>query len=143
MDDTTASGPDLRPLLRHWDKSSYLAWGELADALATGPRREVFDLDEEHQEIASGSHLLLADFWTDYTPRPVKAALMAGEFAVHLREGDVYSVDEVREWLPQAGGRFVEPPHPPGRRASSSPRPNERRVADSARTARSDRTGHT
>jgi hypothetical protein len=33
---------------------------------------------------------------------------MAGEFAVHLREGDVYSVDEVGTWLPRAGWRFVE-----------------------------------
>ena len=44
--------------------------------------------------------LLLADFWTDPThTRPVHAALMAGEFAVHLEHGDVYSVDEVRDWL--------------------------------------------
>ena len=33
---------------------------------------------------------------------------MAGEFAVHLRDGDVYSVDEVRAWLSQTGWRFVE-----------------------------------
>ena len=33
---------------------------------------------------------------------------MAGEFAVHLRNGDVYSVDEVREWLAATGWRFVE-----------------------------------
>jgi SAM-dependent methyltransferase len=56
---------------------------------------------------APGARLLLADFWTDPThTQPVQAALMAGEFAVHLRDGDVYSVDEVREWLPVAGWRF-------------------------------------
>lgn len=33
---------------------------------------------------------------------------MAGAFAAHLRDGDVYSVDEARAWLPQAGWRFVE-----------------------------------
>lgn len=38
---------------------------------------------------------------------PVEAALMAGEFAVHLRNGDVYSVDEVRGWLTETGWRFV------------------------------------
>jgi len=55
-----------------------------------------------------GSHLLLADFWTDPThTTPVQAALMAGEFAVHLRNGDVYSVDEVRDWLTETGWRFV------------------------------------
>ena len=31
---------------------------------------------------------------------------MAGEFAVHLRNGDVYSVEEVRGWLDDAGSRF-------------------------------------
>jgi hypothetical protein len=39
--------------------------------------------------------------------QPVQAALMAGEFAVHLRDGDVYSVAEVRDWLPATGWRFV------------------------------------
>jgi hypothetical protein len=33
---------------------------------------------------------------------------MAGEFAVHLRNGDVYSVDEGREWLRTTGWQFVE-----------------------------------
>lgn len=56
-----------------------------------------------------GGRLLLADFWTDPThTQPVQAALMAGEFAVHLRDGDVYSVEEVCSWLAEAGWRFVE-----------------------------------
>lgn len=56
-----------------------------------------------------GARLLLADFWTDPThTQPLHAALMAGEFTVHLRDGDVYSVDEVRDWLATAGWRFVE-----------------------------------
>jgi ubiquinone/menaquinone biosynthesis C-methylase UbiE len=221
-------GPDLRPLLRHWDKNSYPVWTEFAEALGRGPAHEIFELDEEHQRIASagieailagpanalarafdfsphrrlldvgggtgswtiatarsfphleatilerssvvgvarervaaaglasrvtvvagdaladelpsghdvfllanlvhywspernvalftrirsaapaGARLLLADFWTDPThTKPVQAAVMAGEFAVHLREGDVYSVEEVGEWLPEAGWRFV------------------------------------
>ncbi len=223
------SPADLRPLLRFWDKISYPAWQALAEALASGPPREVFELDEAQQEIISagieailagpahalaevvdfsvhrrlldvgggtgswsmaavrrhphlqatvvelpvtadiarrrideiglgdriavvaadvmvdtlpeghdvfllanvvhywspetnvallrrvrqaanpGSRLLLADFWTDPThTQPVQAALMAGEFAVHLREGDVYSVKEVKAWLPEAGWRFVD-----------------------------------
>jgi SAM-dependent methyltransferase len=54
-----------------------------------------------------GATLLLADFWTDPThTQPVPAALMAGEFAVHVPEGDVYSVEEVRAWLLQTGWRF-------------------------------------
>jgi SAM-dependent methyltransferase len=54
-----------------------------------------------------GSRLLLVDFWTDAThSQPVAAALMAGEFAAHIDDGDVYSVDECREWLENTGWRF-------------------------------------
>jgi SAM-dependent methyltransferase len=57
----------------------------------------------------TGSSLLLADFWTDPThTQPVQAALMAGEFAVHLRNGDVYSVEELRGWLDDTGWRFIQ-----------------------------------
>ena len=219
---------DLRPFLRFWDTISYPTWEALAQALASGPPREVFELDDDKQEIVSagieavlagpahalpevvdlssarrlldvgggtgswsvaavrrhphlratvlelpvvtemarsrieeaglagriavvagdamaqelpaghdvfllanlvhywspednvallrrvraaaepGARLLLADFWTDAThTRPLHAALMAGEFAVHMRDGDVYSVDEVQDWLPRAGWRFV------------------------------------
>jgi hypothetical protein len=53
--------------------------------------------------------LLLADFWTDAGhTRPVQAALMAGEFAVHLADGDVYSVDEVSDWLARTGWRVED-----------------------------------
>lgn len=222
-------GPaDLRPFLRFWDKISYPTWGALSEALAKGPPKEIFALDDELQEVASagieailagpamalpgafdfshhrrlldvgggtgswsiavarahphlaatvlelpavaaiarkriaaaglsarigvavgdamagalpsghdafllanlvhywspdenrallrrvrraaepGAALLLADFWTDPThTQPVQAALMAGEFAVHLRHGDVYSVEEVRGWLEESGWRFV------------------------------------
>jgi ubiquinone/menaquinone biosynthesis C-methylase UbiE len=55
-----------------------------------------------------GSHLLLADFWTNAThTEPLHAALMAAEFAAHLRDGDVYSVDEIRTWLGDTGWRFI------------------------------------
>jgi hypothetical protein len=36
------------------------------------------------------------------------AALMAGEFAAHVKDGDVYGVDEITLWLPGAGWPFVE-----------------------------------
>ena len=45
--------PDLRPLLRFWDRVSYPAWQDLAGSLGRGPRQEIFDLDDELQEIAS------------------------------------------------------------------------------------------
>jgi SAM-dependent methyltransferase len=222
-------GPaDLRPLLRFWDKISYPAWSGLADALARGPSKEIFELNDELQEKASagieailsgpaaalprtfdfsgqrrlldvgggtgswsiavareypqleatvlelptvadvarkrieaaslasrigvvvgdatkrplppgydvfllanlihywspdenrsllrrvrsaaepGASLLMADFWTDPThTQPLQAALMAGEFAVHVRNGDVYSVEDVRGWLEETGWRFI------------------------------------
>ena len=223
-------GPgDLRPFLRFWDKISYPAWTRLAETLASGPPREMFELDDELQHIASagieailagpattlpeafdfgphkrlldigggtgswsiaiakrhqnirasilelptvtelatsrvagaglghritvitgdamvgelpagydvfllanlihywsaeqnqellqrvrraaqpGSALLLADFWTNAAhTEPLQAALMAGEFAAHLRNGDVYSVEEVHEWLDRTGWRFAD-----------------------------------
>lgn len=55
-----------------------------------------------------GGRLLLADFWTDPThSQPLPAALMAGEFAIHVNDGDVYSVDEVAAWLASTGWRFT------------------------------------
>ena len=57
----------------------------------------------------ANGRLLLADFWTDPThTQPVHAALMAGEFAVHVDHGDVYSVEEVQDWLGVTGWSFVE-----------------------------------
>jgi ubiquinone/menaquinone biosynthesis C-methylase UbiE len=62
------------------------------------------------REVAgAGSRLLVVDFWTNAThTEPLAAALMAGEFAVHLRNGDVYSVDEIRGWFVETGWGFVE-----------------------------------
>lgn len=223
------SPADLRPVLRLWDKISYPAWQELAGALARGPSKEVFELDDQLQEVVAAgiaahaagpatalakafdfsvhrrlldvgggiglwsiaaveehprleaailelpavaelarrrvaeaglgsrigvisgdamtgplpsgydlfllanvvaywspeenrsllqrvrdaaeadSRLLAVDFWTNAThTEPLIAALMAGEFAVHLRHGNVYSIDEVRSWLEDTGWRFVE-----------------------------------
>jgi hypothetical protein len=55
-----------------------------------------------------GARLLLADFWTDAThTQPVPAALMAGEFAIHVLDGDVYSVEEGAAWLAGSGWEFT------------------------------------
>jgi SAM-dependent methyltransferase len=228
---TFLAGPgpgDLRPFLRYWDKISYPSWTRLADALASGPPREIFELNPDLQRVASegieailsapagslpelfdfgshkrlldigggtgswsiaiarrhahieaavlelapttevardritfaqladridviegdafttdlpagydafllanvmhyftpeqnqdllrrvrkaaepGSALLLADWWTnpEHT-EPRAAALMAGQFAVNLRNGDVYSADEARTWLNRTGWRVA------------------------------------
>lgn len=59
--------------------------------------------------VPAGARLLLADFWTDPTHTdPAFAALMAGEFLVITGEGDVYSAQEVKEWLDQTGWRVVD-----------------------------------
>jgi 2-polyprenyl-3-methyl-5-hydroxy-6-metoxy-1,4-benzoquinol methylase len=54
--------------------------------------------------VSPGALLIAADFWTDPThTQPVAAALMAGEFAAHIAEGDVYSVGEITSWLEETG----------------------------------------
>ena len=56
-----------------------------------------------------GARLLLADFWTDPThTQPLPAALMAGEFAIHVNDGDVYSVEEGTAWLHDTGWRYLD-----------------------------------
>lgn len=222
-------GPaDLRPLLRHWDRISYPLWTDFATTLAKGPSKEIFEISEELQEIASagieailaptsmalpktfdfsgckrlldvgggtgswsiavarenpdievtvfelpavagiasrrfegaglgtratviagdamndelptgydvfllaniihywspeqnqallrrvrraaepGSALLMADFWTDPThTKPFEAAMIAGEFAAALKNGDVYSIEEAQGWLGETGWRFI------------------------------------
>jgi ubiquinone/menaquinone biosynthesis C-methylase UbiE len=59
--------------------------------------------------VSDGGRLLLVDFWTDPAhTSPVPAALMAGEFAVLQEHGDVYSADEVRDWLGRTRWRFLD-----------------------------------
>ena len=59
--------------------------------------------------VANGARLLLADFWTDPThTEPAFAALMAGEFLVITGEGDVYSAQDVKDWLDQTGWRVID-----------------------------------
>jgi len=57
----------------------------------------------------AGTRLLLVDFWTDPThTQPLTAALMAGAFLLVSGEGDVYSADEVHDWLEATGWRMLE-----------------------------------
>jgi ubiquinone/menaquinone biosynthesis C-methylase UbiE len=59
--------------------------------------------------VAAGARLLLADFWTDPNHcEPAFAALMAGEFLVITGEGDVYSAQELKDWLDQTGWRIID-----------------------------------
>ena len=47
-------GPDLRPMLRFWDKISYPTWQKLADALRTGEGQAQFGkFDATQQQIFS------------------------------------------------------------------------------------------
>ena len=56
----------------------------------------------------AGARILLVDFWTDPThTQPVFAALMAGEFLLTPGGGDVYSVDEARQWLCDTGWKTI------------------------------------
>jgi SAM-dependent methyltransferase len=66
-------------------------------------------LTQARKAVDPGAKLLLVDFFTDSThTQPVLAALMAGEFLVLTGEGDVYSEEEVREWLTRTGWQIVE-----------------------------------
>jgi len=57
----------------------------------------------------AGARLLLVDAWTDPThTQPLMAALMAGAFLLVTGEGDVYSAEEVRDWLQATGWRMLE-----------------------------------
>ncbi len=59
--------------------------------------------------VAPRGRIALVDFWTDAThTQPPMAALMAGEFAVHQPEGDVYSFDECKTWFEETGWKLVE-----------------------------------
>ncbi len=61
------------------------------------------------QQVASGTRLLLVDFWTDPThtlPSPVP--LLAGGFLMFSSDGDVYSAEEGRSWLRETGWQPIE-----------------------------------
>jgi SAM-dependent methyltransferase len=65
-------------------------------------------LARARRAVEPGARLMIADYWTDPThTKPVLAALMAGEYAVNIEHGDVYSVAEAHEWLAATGWRFV------------------------------------
>jgi SAM-dependent methyltransferase len=58
--------------------------------------------------VEPGARLILVDWWTDPAhTQPLPAALMAGEFLAQVG-GDVYSEQEMRTWLDQAGWQPVE-----------------------------------
>jgi SAM-dependent methyltransferase len=70
------------------------------------------------QELRNPATLLLVDFWTNPThTEPLFAALMAGAFLLRTGEGDIYSEEEVRNWLQETGWRSVNR-RPLGNRAS-------------------------
>ena len=66
-------------------------------------------LSNLRRAAAPRARLLLVDLLTDSNhAEPVIAALMAGEFLVLSGEGDVYSEQEVSEWLRGAGWEVKE-----------------------------------
>ncbi|HEU4410474.1 MAG TPA: methyltransferase [Polyangiaceae bacterium] len=73
------------------------------------PEHNVRLLRRVREQVAPGVRLYLVDYWTDPThTEPFFAALMGGEFLVWTGEGRVYSVDEMRGLLDQAGWHFVD-----------------------------------
>ena len=73
-----------------------------------GPDRNKMLFEHARNSIVEGGRLLLVDFFTDPTHTvPLFAALMAGTFLLGFGEGDVYSGDEVAEWLEGTGWRSL------------------------------------
>ncbi len=63
-------------------------------------------LQRARAAVTPGARLLIVDFLTDPThTQPLFAALAAGEFLMIAGEGDVYSEEELRGWLRDAGWR--------------------------------------
>lgn len=72
------------------------------------PETNVAVLRKVRAAAEPGARVLVADFWTDPThTQPLPAALMAGEFAIHVNDGDVYSAEEGAAWLGDAGWAFT------------------------------------
>jgi SAM-dependent methyltransferase len=73
------------------------------------PERNRALLQRVWASAPAGARLLLVDFWTDPThTQPLTAALMAGAFLLVTGQGDVYSAEEVRDWLQATGWRTIE-----------------------------------
>lgn len=71
------------------------------------PDRNETLLRRVRDSVEAGARLVLIDFWTnaDHT-EPVAAALSAGIFYA-ISGGEVYSVEEARDWLARTGWSFV------------------------------------
>lgn len=75
----------------------------------SGPERNQDLFRRIRQAVEPGARFLLIDFWTDPSrTQPVFAALMAGEFQVFAGEGDVYSRQQIEEWLRETGWEVVD-----------------------------------
>lgn len=62
--------------------------------------------------VSAGTRLLLVDFWMDPThTHPLFAALMAAKFHIFSGEGDVYSAEEMSQWLSVTEWRVLEHRH--------------------------------
>jgi hypothetical protein len=73
------------------------------------PEHNLTLFQSAHAAASPATRLLIVDVLTDAThTQPVFAALAAGEFLVIAGEGDVYSEEEVREWLLETGWRPLE-----------------------------------
>ena len=73
------------------------------------PERNKALFNRIRQAVEPGARLLVVDFWTNPShTEPVFAALMAGEFVVFAGEGDVYSQQEVEQWLANSGWQAID-----------------------------------
>jgi ubiquinone/menaquinone biosynthesis C-methylase UbiE len=72
------------------------------------PERNRTLLSRVREAVSPEARLLIVDRWTDPTrAEPLSAALAAGEYLL-AAGGDVYSVEDGREWLEATGWRVVD-----------------------------------
>jgi ubiquinone/menaquinone biosynthesis C-methylase UbiE len=82
----------------------------IANVLHTLSRDHILEMFTNlRRHMRAGARLLLIDLFTNPShTEPTLAALMAGEFLVMTSEGDVYSEQEVCEYLRQTGWKALE-----------------------------------
>jgi hypothetical protein len=75
-----AAGPDLRPMLRFWDKISYPAWSNFENAVRGGEGQRHFErfTGEEQQIFSAAASKRFRRGWRRRLPRATISAATAG-----------------------------------------------------------------
>jgi len=73
------------------------------------PEQNVRLLRTLRRRVPQKTRLLIIDFWTDHSrTKPLFAAMIVGEFLLYTGVGDVYSTEQVCDWLVRTGWQPLE-----------------------------------